>query len=146
MVELQQQMRNNSEDLQDFLRDLGSWTKQMEVKDEQLKKKKKSPKPEQPRSVDELKRKPLIIENETDLDLKEKKSKSSDYDAWSKYDVDKALSEIETPTVSEVKEVELSAEMKIQKANMQKEKGNEHFKVPFYKSTQSSIYPKIHNF
>ena len=48
--------------------------------------------------------------------------------------------------MSEVKEVELSAEMKIQKANMQKEKGNEHFKVPFYKSTQSSIYPKIHNF
>ena len=32
--------------------------------------------------------------------------------------------------MSEVKEVELSAEMKIQKANMQKEKGNEHFKVP----------------
>ena len=42
LVELQQQVRNNSDELQDFLRDLGSWTKQMEIKDEQLTKKKTS--------------------------------------------------------------------------------------------------------
>lgn len=147
LVELQQQVRNNSDDLQDFLRDLGSWTKQMEIKDEQLRKKKtssKSSKPEPPRSVDELKRKPALEndstekkckfqEEETTASSTIKKPTSSDYDAWSKYDVEKALSDIENPVSNEVKEVELSPEMKLQKAVMQKDKGNEHFKVRVYK-------------
>ena len=62
LMELQHQVRNNSDELQDFLRDLGSWTKQMEQKDEQLRNKKASreinkPQSERLRSVDELKRK-----------------------------------------------------------------------------------------
>ena len=57
---------------------------------------------------------------------------ASDYDAWSKYDVEKALSEVEYPKVSEVAEIELSPEMQAQKASMEKEKGNDHFKVEFY--------------
>ena len=60
LIELQQQVRNNSDELQDFLRDLGSWTKQMELKDEQLKSKKTTKKFEAPRSVEELKRKPNL--------------------------------------------------------------------------------------
>ena len=60
LIELQQQVRNNSDELQDFLRDLGSWTKQMEQKDEQLKTKKTAKNFEAPRSVEELKRKPNL--------------------------------------------------------------------------------------
>ena len=60
LVELQQQVKNNSDELQDFLRDLGSWTKQMELKDEQLKARNTTKKPEAPRSVEELKRKPNL--------------------------------------------------------------------------------------
>ena len=137
LVELQQQVRNNSDELQDFLRDLGSWTKQMEIKDEQLTKKKtsssKSSKPEPPRSVDELKRKPAVENDSTEKKCKflepSVKKATSDYDAWSKYDVEKALTEIENSPPNEVKEVELSPEMKLHKAVMQKDKGNEHFKV-----------------
>ena len=40
MLELQQQVRNNSDELQDYLRELGGWVTQMEKKDDQLKKKK----------------------------------------------------------------------------------------------------------
>ena len=37
VLEVQQQVKNNASDLNDYLRDLDNWTKQMESKDEQLK-------------------------------------------------------------------------------------------------------------
>ena len=36
VLEVQQQVKNNASDLNDYLRDLDSWTKQMQTKDEQL--------------------------------------------------------------------------------------------------------------
>ena len=41
VLEVQQQVKNNASDLNDYLRDLDNWTKQMESKDEQLKQAKK---------------------------------------------------------------------------------------------------------
>ena len=80
MLELQQQVRNNSDELQDYLRELGGWVTQMEKKDEQLKKKKtesKSANFEAPRSVEELKRKSqpreALLQNE--IQVSEKKMK-----------------------------------------------------------------------
>ena len=142
MLELQQQMRNNSEELQDFLRDLGNWTKQMEIKDEQLKKKKGDSKnknsAQAPRSVDELKRKIPNVDNRKE----EKKTKivepvktdqripSYDYDAWSKFDVDKALEEVEEKKDnSEPQAAEMDPEMRFQRAVVEKDKGNQCFKV-----------------
>ena len=146
MFELQQQLRNNSEDLQSFLRDLGSWVKQMEVKDEQLKKKKsekKSTKHFEPaRPTEELKRKTTTLdekkndEKKTKVIEQEKKVRISsfDYDAWSKFDVDKAVAEVEdvTAQASEPQEVEMDGEMRVQRAFVEKEKGNECFKVRFF--------------
>lgn len=44
VLEVQQNVKNNAADLNDYLRDLDNWTKQMEAKDEQLKKAKKNKK------------------------------------------------------------------------------------------------------
>ena len=44
VLEVQQQVKNNASDLNDYLRDLDSWTKQMQTKDEQLIQAKKSKK------------------------------------------------------------------------------------------------------
>ena len=139
LVELQQQVRNNSDELQDFLRDLGSWTKQMEIKDEQLTKKKtsssKSSKPEPPRSVDELKRKPAVENDSTEKKCKflepSVKKATSDYDAWSKYDVEKALTEIENSPPNEVKEVEQD-EMKV----LAKENAHKHRQLKRFEANQ----------
>ena len=152
MIELQHQVRQNNEELHDFLRDLGAWTKQMEQKDEQLKNKKASreinkPQNERLRSVDELKRKnPENGQKIDNLNEVEKKSKvdsasnaskkinSYDYEAWSKFDVEKALDEIEDSQENQNADkdgeiTELTSEMLLQKAVVEKEKGNQYFKV-----------------
>ena len=152
MIELQHQVRQNNEELHDFLRDLGAWTKQMEQKDEQLKNKKASreinkPQNERLRSVDELKRKnPENGQKIDNLNEVEKKSKvdsasnaskkinSYDYEAWSKFDVEKALDEIEDSQENKNADkdgeiTELTSEMLLQKAVVEKEKGNQYFKV-----------------
>ena len=46
VLEVQQQVKNNASDLNDYLRDLDSWTKQMQIKDEQLLQAKKNKKKE----------------------------------------------------------------------------------------------------
>ena len=152
MIELQHQVRQNNEELHDFLRDLGAWTKQMEQKDEQLKNKKASreinkPQNERLRSVDELKRKNpengQKVENSNEVEKKSKvdspsnagkKINSYDYEAWSKFDVEKALDEIEDSQENKNADkdgeiTELTSEMLLQKAVVEKEKGNQYFKV-----------------
>ena len=60
---------------------------------------------------------------------------SYDYDAWSKFDVEKALEGIEESKDEEnnlAKNSELSPEILLQKAVVEKEKGNEHFKVTIF--------------
>ena len=148
VMELQQQVRQNSDELQGFLRDIGSWTKQMELKDEQLKNKKASREinkqaSEPLRSVDELKRKSVGFSEPPTADLEKKskveisdkpKLKSYDYDAWAKFDVDRAIEEIDKEddgknNGDQSTTTELTLEMKLQKAIVEKEKGNEHYKV-----------------
>lgn len=146
-MKLQHQMKHNSEELQDFLRDMGNWAKEIGIKDEQLRKRKAEShsKVFQPlRSVDELKRK-VVVEapDEDDSSSKvEKKTKvntripSYEYDAWAKFDVDKALEEVDVVDheKQEIEEVmELTDEMKLQKAIVEKDKGNDYFKVAFFK-------------
>ena len=159
MLELQQQVRNNSDELQDYLRDLGSWVTQMENKDEQLKRKKVESKSnfEVPRSVDELKRKSQFKEtmssqNGNQLQQKNKKKKVTthspesgvktgddkihafDYDAWSKFDVEKALNEIDKKEehMQDSELMDMDADMRLQRAIVEKDRGNEFFKVCIY--------------
>ena len=154
MLELQQQVRNNSDELQDYLRELGGWVTQMEKKDEQLKKKKtesKSANFEAPRSVEELKRKSqpreALLQNEIQVSekkmkkvvqkppspptsRKEDKISASNYDAWSKFDVEKALDDIDKNEKLQDSELsDMNADMRLQRAVVEKDRGNECFKV-----------------
>ena len=138
LMELQHQVRNNSDELQDFLRDLGSWTKQMEQKDEQLRNKKASreinkPQSERLRSVDELKRKsPSANGKSTETSSNEDAEKKTKLCADN---VSTALEDIEESTDAEnnpAQNSEITPEMLLQKAVVEKEKGNEHFKVNFF--------------
>ncbi|XP_017296700.1 RNA polymerase II-associated protein 3 [Kryptolebias marmoratus] len=140
-VELQLQMRQNSEDLHSFMKELESWEKDMKKKDEELrtggvpevlkklppvrnkdyktkmreKRKKKEPgegdtKPEEPK--------------------KDPRLKSYDYRSWDKFDVDKALDEIDKEgclAQSDESDSEDNAADQ-EKALAEKEKGNQLFK------------------
>ena len=95
--------------VQDYLRDLDNWTKQMEVKDEQLKQAKKkalsgetskssregSPpkrsKKNETKKGDEDNQHPNVIKMESGP----VKIKGSDYAAWDKFDVEAACEEVE---------------------------------------------------
>lgn len=152
IVELQQQVRNNSEDLQDFLRDLGQWTQQMEIKDQQLRNKKaekKSNESEPPRNVEELKRKIQLITAEKEKNTSEKKTKvtttppqptstkvkdkkiaSTDYNAWSKFDVERALVDLDKDgRIQESEFIDMDPGMRLQRAIVEKDRGNDFFKV-----------------
>ena len=155
MLELQQQVRNNSDELQDYLRELSGWVTQMEKKDEQLKNKKsesKSANFEAPRSVEELKRKSQpkeeLLQNEIQVSekkmkkivqkppsppptsRKEDKISASNYDAWSKFDVEKALDDIDKNEKLQDSELsDMDADMRLQRAVVEKDRGNECFKV-----------------
>lgn len=132
---------------------MGSWVTQMEKKDEQLKKKKIESKFvnfETPRSVDELKRKNQskveVVTKSDDQTLekkmkkttpelvspsvKEEKIQAFDYDSWSKFDVEKALDEIDKDEKLEDSELrDMDADMRLQRAIVEKDRGNECFKV-----------------
>ena len=147
----------HSDELQDYLRELGSWVTQMEKKDEQLKKKKKESKNvnfESPRSVDELKRKnqsneEVAVKSDQTLEKKVKKTtppepvspsvkkgekiQAFDYDSWSKFDVEKALDEIDKDEkLNDSELMDMNADMRLQRAIVEKDRGNECFKVNDY--------------
>ena len=125
----------------------------MEQKDEQLKKKKIESKFvnfETPRSVDELKRKnqskeevvtksgDQIMEKKmktttpetTSPSVKKDKIQAFDYDSWSKFDVEKALDDIDKDEKLQDSELmDMDADMRLQRAIVEKDRGNECFKV-----------------
>ncbi|NP_001084525.1 RNA polymerase II-associated protein 3 [Xenopus laevis] len=141
-IELQLQMKQNAEDLQDFMREMESWEKDIKQKDAKLrnqtgvenqilppirnkdfkKKKKNKPKP------------PLEKSQE---DCLNPKKKLLDYEYWDKLDVDKALEDIdkdnsnETSSDSECGD-EDAITVDTEKALSEKEKGNNYFKSGKY--------------
>ena len=144
VIEVQQQVKNNAGDLQDYLRDLDSWTKQMETKDEQLKQAKKT---KTKTAVDPNKKvssapvKKVIADNssppkkpkkESVVTAKSKSSKPRDYSEWDKFDVDAACEEVEkSPSEEEgntSEEEELENERLMVEAVAEKDRGNEWFK------------------
>merc|ERR1740129_960987 len=148
MLELQQQVRNNSDELQDYLRELGGWVTQMKKNES------KSANFEAPRSVEELKRKnqpkEALLQNEIQVSekkmkkvvqkppspptsRKEDKISASNYDAWSKFDVEKALDDINKNEKLQDSELsDMDADMRLQRAVVEKDRGNECFKAGKY--------------
>ena len=114
-MEIQHQVKNNANELNDFLRGMKSWQQEMQAKDKQLldaAKIKKEEELEKAPSSRKLVSPPpkRVIKKSEDLSKTKKKSKEAliagasdklekikayDYSAWDKFDVDKACDEVD---------------------------------------------------
>ncbi|XP_027537997.1 RNA polymerase II-associated protein 3 isoform X1 [Neopelma chrysocephalum] len=138
-VELQLQMKQNAEELQDFVRELESWEKDIKEVDSELRKQSGVPEENLPPIRNKAfkkkkKSKSNIPSKITSEENKKNKIKSYDYEAWGKLDVDKILEELdkEDSTHDSVSQESDSEEDGIridaEKALAEKEKGNNYFK------------------
>ena len=132
--------------MQDYLRDLDNWTKQMEKKDEQLKQAKKkalsgetskSREGSPPKRSKKTETKKNDINNEDNkhpnvikMESGPVKIKGSDYAAWDKFDIEAACEEVEKEDKEEeTEDEEVDDERKRVEAVAEKERGNAAFKV-----------------
>uniref|UniRef100_A0A7N6AEG9 RNA polymerase II-associated protein 3 n=1 Tax=Anabas testudineus TaxID=64144 RepID=A0A7N6AEG9_ANATE len=137
-IELQLQMRQNADDLHSFMRELESWETDIKKKDEELR-------------TGEIQNLPPVRNKDYKTKMREKKKqkepnsngdtkqeepkqasriKSYDYRSWDKFDVDKALVEMdkeESPAESNESDSEEAA-VDEDRALAEKEKGNKFFK------------------
>uniref|UniRef100_A0A8C0B4J3 RNA polymerase II-associated protein 3 n=1 Tax=Buteo japonicus TaxID=224669 RepID=A0A8C0B4J3_9AVES len=138
-IELQLQMKQNAEELQDFMRELESWEKDIKEVDSELRKQSGVPEENLPpirnRAFKKKKKsKSKVPSKITTEENKKNKIKSYDYEAWGKLDVDKILEELdkEDSTHDSVSPESDSEEDGIridaEKALAEKEKGNNYFK------------------
>ncbi|XP_009695302.1 PREDICTED: RNA polymerase II-associated protein 3 isoform X2 [Cariama cristata] len=138
-LELQLQMKQNAEELQDFMRELESWEKDIKEVDSELRKQSGVPEENLPPIRNKAfkkkkKSKSKVPSKITTAENKKNKIKSYDYEAWGKLDVDKILEELdkEDSTHDSVSPESDSEEDGIridaEKALAEKEKGNNYFK------------------
>ncbi|XP_077400765.1 RNA polymerase II-associated protein 3 isoform X2 [Vanacampus margaritifer] len=140
-LELQMQMRQNAEDLQSFMRELETWEADMKTKDEQLTRgkqgdaKSKIPPVRNKDYKTQIRAKKKMKMANGDSKVEETDSKkpsrirSNDYKSWDKFDVAKALEEVdkeERPTESELDKADQ------ERALAEKQKGNTFFKEGKY--------------
>ncbi|XP_021565982.1 RNA polymerase II-associated protein 3 isoform X2 [Carlito syrichta] len=142
-VELQLQVKQNAEELQDFMRDLENWEKDIKQKDMELRRQNGVPEENLPPIRNgNFRKKRKGNTKESSKKTKEENTKnrikSYDYDAWAKLDVDSILDELdkEDSTHDSVSQESESEEDGIhvdsQKALVLKEKGNKYFKQGKY--------------
>ena len=133
--------------MQDYLRDLDNWTKQMEKKDEQLKQAKKkalsgeiskSREGSPPKRSKKTETKKDEVVNKDDqhpnvikMESGPVKIKGSDYAAWDKFDIEAACEEVEKEEEDEgdTGDEEVDEERKRVEAVAEKERGNTAFKA-----------------
>ncbi|NXI96231.1 RPAP3 protein, partial [Psophia crepitans] len=138
-LELQLQMKQNAEELQDFMRELESWEKDIKEVDSELRKQSGVPQENLPPIRNKAFKKKKKSKSKapskiTTEENKKNKIKSYDYEAWGKLDVDKILEELdkEDSTHDSVSPESDSEEDGIridaEKALAEKEKGNNYFK------------------
>ncbi|XP_050180566.1 RNA polymerase II-associated protein 3 [Myiozetetes cayanensis] len=138
-IEVQLQMKQNAEELQDFVRELESWEKDIKEVDSELRKQSGVPEENLPPIRNKAfkkkkKSKSKVPSKITSEENKKNKIKSYDYEAWGKLDVDKILEELdkEDSTHDSVSPESDSEEDGIridaEKALAEKEKGNNYFK------------------
>ncbi len=137
MAELTGQMRQRTEDLQAFMRSVGSWQEEMDAKDEQLRRKAKV-KASSTMTTHQQTSKRRSSEEERDdgkttKQPKEQRISSYDYDRWDRFDVEDALKkldhdEAEENESEEEEDEEVETARLMQQAVELKERGNEHFR------------------
>ncbi|XP_039099064.1 RNA polymerase II-associated protein 3 [Hyaena hyaena] len=142
-IELQLQVKQNAEELQDFMRDLENWEKDIKQKDMELRRQNGVPEENLPPIRNgnfrkKKKGKPKESSKKTKEENTKNRIKSYDYEAWAKLDVDSILDELdkEESTHDSVSQESESEEDGIhvdsQKALTLKEKGNKYFKQGKY--------------
>ncbi|XP_075713132.1 RNA polymerase II-associated protein 3 isoform X2 [Rhinoderma darwinii] len=144
-LDLQLQMKQNAEELQDFMRELESWEKDIKQKDAKLSKETVAGEETLPpvRNKDYRKKKKsrskVSTETKKNEENKNPKRKLHDYDYWEKLDVDKALQELdkedntnESMSAESDSGDEDGIRINTEKALAEKEKGNNYFKAGNY--------------
>ncbi|XP_006190374.1 RNA polymerase II-associated protein 3 [Camelus dromedarius] len=142
-IELQLQVKQNAEELQDFMRDLENWEKDIKQKDMELRRQNGVTEENLPpiRNGNFRKKKKGKVKEsskKTKDENTKNRIKSYDYEAWAKLDVDSILDELdkEESTHDSVSQESESEEDGIhvdsQKALALKEKGNKYFRQGKY--------------
>ncbi|KAM6292512.1 RNA polymerase II-associated protein 3 [Porphyrio hochstetteri] len=137
-LELQLQMKQNAEELQDFMRELESWEKDIKEVDSELRKQsgvtEENLPPIRNKAFKKRKKsKSKVPSKITTEENKKNKIKSYDYEAWGKLDVDKILEELDKDSAHDSASPESDSEedgirIDTEKALAEKEKGNNYFK------------------
>ncbi|XP_078342853.1 RNA polymerase II-associated protein 3-like isoform X2 [Oculina patagonica] len=147
-LKVQLGIRQNAEELQDILKDLDSWQDNMKVKDEELRHskiitKKSLPPVRNQTKKKKKKKKELSEDTAKDNKPKEKTRISSyDYRSWDKFDVDKVLKDMDdqdemktfssSEDESDETDEDIENERRLQRALLEKDKGNALFKEGKY--------------
>ncbi|XP_031999265.1 RNA polymerase II-associated protein 3 [Hylobates moloch] len=142
-IELQLQVKQNAEELQDFMRDLENWEKDIKQKDMELRRQNGVPEENLPpiRNGNFRKKKKGKAKQSSQKTKEENtknRIKSYDYEAWAKLDVDSILDELDKDdstheSLSQESESEEDGiHVDSQKALVLKEKGNKYFKQGKY--------------
>ncbi|CAG5136265.1 unnamed protein product [Candidula unifasciata] len=142
MVDLRVQMQQNQVELRDYLADLDSWESDIKEKEEQLRTGKTAQIEELPPVRNTIQKKKMKKKKKELKDAESNKPRrisGFDFKAWDKFDVDKALEEIdkkekEDKTSSSEYETDEEWEMERKKhlANVEKDLGNEFLKKGEY--------------
>ncbi|XP_023121888.1 RNA polymerase II-associated protein 3 [Amphiprion ocellaris] len=140
-VELQLQMRQNAEDLHSFMKELESWETDIKRRDEELRtggaqevQKNLPPvrnKDYKNKKREKKKKTELSVNGDAKVEETKRASriKAYDYRSWDKFDVDKALEEMDNEECHESNESDSEeAAVDQEKALAEKEKGNKFFK------------------
>ncbi|XP_040834875.1 RNA polymerase II-associated protein 3 isoform X1 [Ochotona curzoniae] len=142
-LELQLQVKQNAEELQDFVRDLENWEKDIRQKDLELQRQSGVPEENLPPIRNgNFRRKKKVKTKESSKRIKEENTKnrikSYDYEAWAKLDVDSILEELDKEDSThgsgsqESESEEDGIRVDSQKALALKDKGNKYFKQGKY--------------
>ncbi|KAI6653533.1 RNA polymerase II-associated protein 3-like [Oopsacas minuta] len=143
---LQNQVRINASELQDYLRELDNWESDSKQKDRSISDSKSILKPTIPpvRNASNISLKQKQRQkNESKKDINKKgkrkdKINAYDYSAWDKLDVDGALQEMDSSSESEVEDNSDNSgrddeEIQEERAEAERKIGNEHFKAMKYR-------------
>uniref|UniRef100_A0A4W5MF24 RNA polymerase II-associated protein 3 n=1 Tax=Hucho hucho TaxID=62062 RepID=A0A4W5MF24_9TELE len=142
-IELQLQMRQNAEDLHNFMKDLNSWETDIKKKDEQLRtgsvgESQKSLPPVRNKDYKKKREKKKASDNNAKTETKQApRIKSYDYQSWDKFDVDKVLESMDKEDSAAESNDSESEDSGVpatdqDKALAEKEKGNQLFKEGKY--------------
>ncbi|GFT86581.1 RNA polymerase II-associated protein 3, partial [Trichonephila clavipes] len=144
-MSIQNQVRENSEDLQAFLKDLDSWEKDMKKKEEELKLLQVSDEQDVPPIRNSLSRTKKKNKHKNKKEVSAKKRISGyNYKAWEHYDVESELKKVDeekkesSGSESSDSEERLSIQKRQQLALVKKDKGNDFFKNGDYDSAINS--------